>query len=104
MGRRQDLNQILVELYDANVTPCVKYQPGPGITLTYPAIVYKLDDMPSIWANNLPYKWEHRYEVKIIDRDPESKLREKMIALPMCRFSQTYVVNNLHHFVFEIYY
>ena len=104
MGRRQDFHAILVSQYDGNVKPCVKYQPGPSVTLTYPAIVYRLDDMPSRWANNFPYNWDHRYEVTVIDRDPESSLREKLIALPLCTFTRAYTVNNLYHFVFEIYY
>lgn len=104
MGRRQDFHNILVSLFDDDTTPCVKYQPGPSITLTYPAIVYKLDDMPSIFANNKPYHWDHRYEVQVIDRSPESKLREKMIQLPLSRFSGAFVSDNLYHFIFEIYF
>jgi hypothetical protein len=104
MGRRQDFHAILVSLFDPGVKACVKYQPGPSVTLTYPCMVYKLNDMPSIWANNLPYHWEHRYELQVIDRDPDSKLREKVIALPMCRFARSFVADNLHHYVFDIYY
>ena len=107
MGQRQDFHEILVHQYDflgEPATPCVKYQPGASITLTYPAIVYKLSDIPSIFADNKPYHWDHRYEVQVIDRNPESKLRELLVQLPMCRFSNSFVVNNLHHYVFEIYY
>ena len=104
MGRRQDFHAILESLYEPYETPCVKYQPGPSITLSYPAIIYKLDDMPSIFANNRPYHWDHRYAVTVIDRSPESKLREKMIQLPMCKFSRAFVSDNLHHFTFEIYF
>ena len=105
MGRRQDLHAILVKLFDGiRVKPCVKYQPGPSVTLTYPAIVYKLDDIPSIFANNKPYHWDHRYQVSVIDRDPESILRERMVQLPMCRYANGFVSDNLYHFVFEIYY
>ena len=104
MGRRQDLHEILMSLFKPCDLPCVKYQPGASVTLTYPAIVYKLDEMPSIYANNRPYHWDHRYEINVIDRNPESYLREKMIQLPMCRFSKHFVADNLHHFVFEMYY
>lgn len=104
MGRRQDFHAILVSLYESGVKPCVKYQPGPSVTLTYPAIVYKLNDIPSNWANNNPYHWDHKYEVTVIDRDPDSSLREKVVALPMCRFKTAFASENLHHFVFDIYY
>lgn len=111
MGRRQDLHAILVRLFngvigtsDKYVKPCVKYQPGPSTSLTYPAIVYKLDDIQNIYANNRPYLNNHRYEVQVIDRDPESELRNRMINLPLCSFSRSFVSDNLYHFVFEIYY
>lgn len=112
MGQRQDLHAILVSLFDGVIDPntgkcirpCVKYQPGSTTTLSYPAIVYKLDDIPSIFANNRPYHWDHRYELQIIDRDPESPIREKAIQLPMCKFARAFVSDNLHHFVFNIYY
>lgn len=104
MGRRQDLHAMLVSLFDEFTPACVKYQPGPSVTLTYPAIIYKLDDMPSIYANNRPYHWDHRYQVTVIDRSPESVLRERLIQFPMTRFSRAFVNDNLYHFVFEIYY
>lgn len=104
MGRRQDLHAQLVNLFDQYARPCVKYQPGPSVTLTYPAIVYKLDDIPTNFANNRPYIFNHRYEVQIIDRDPESILRDRMVQLPMCKFTNNFVSDNLYHYVFEIYY
>ena len=105
MGRRQDFHLILERLYKGlQGTPCVKYQPGPSVTLTYPAILYKLNEMPSEFADNRPYHWEHRYEVQVIDRKPDSKLRERVIMLPMCRFRTAYTVENLYHFVFDIFY
>lgn len=112
MGQRQDLHAQLISLYDGiidpitqrHIQPCVKYQPGPSTTLTYPAIVYKLDDIQSIFANNFPYIQDHRYEVQVIDRDAESKLRDRVVKLPMCRFANVFVSDNLYHYVFEIYY
>lgn len=110
MGQRQDFHGILEKQYNGliydgqTVSPCVKYQPGPSVTLKYPAIVYKLNDMPGNWANNLPYHWEHRYEVQVIDRKADSPLRERLIALPMCRFRSAYTAENLYHFVFDIFY
>ena len=112
MGRRQDLHAILVSLFKGIIDPisgkiikpCVKYQPGAGTTLTYPAIIYKLDDIPSIYANNKPYHQDHRYQIQVIDRDAESKLRDRMVQLPMCKFSDVYVSDNLYHYIFNIYY
>lgn len=112
MGRRQDFHAILEALYDDQITdangqiasPCVKYQPGASVKLTWPAIVYKLSDMPSVWANNLPYHWDHKYEVQVIDRKADSVLRERVIALPMCKFVRSMVVDNLYHYTFNVCY
>ena len=110
MGRRQDFHRILEKQYeglmydDHYLKPCVKYQPGPSVTLSYPAIVYKLNDIPSNFADNLPYHWDHKYEVQVIDRKADSKLRERIVGLPMCKFRNAYTIDNLYHFVFEIYY
>ena len=104
MGRRQDFHAILASQFKDPDEPCVKYQPGPSITLTYPAIIYRLDDMPSNWANNYPYHWDHRYEVQVITRKPDIYLCRKLMAMQMCKFSRVYTADNLYHYVFEIYY
>ena len=109
MGRRQDFHAILVSQYDGlvcdgrAVKPCVKYQPGPSVTLDYPAIVYKLSDLPGEYADNDPYHWVHRYEVQVIDRKADSELRERVRAIRGCRFKTSYTVENLYHYAFEIF-
>lgn len=82
----------------------VHYQPSSNTQLIYPCIVYKLDDMPVMHANNLPYHWDHAYVLTVIDRDPESVFREKIAELPMCKFQRFFVADNLNHYVFKIYY
>lgn len=81
----------------------VYYQPPASVRLQYPCVVYRLDDMPIIHANNRPYHWDHAYQLTVIDRDPESEIREKMAELPTCRFQRAYVADNLHHYVFRVY-
>jgi len=82
----------------------VYYQPPASKKLMYPCVVYRLDDMPSMYANNLPYRWDHVYQLTVIDRDPESVVREKMAELPTARFKRSFVSDNLNHYVFSIYY
>ena len=81
----------------------VYYQPAASVKLKYPCVVYKLEDMPPIHANNTPYHWNHVYQVTVIDRDPESAFREKIAELSTCRFSRAFVADNLYHFVFRVY-
>jgi len=104
MDRRPELQQMLESLY-INGNPHVYYQPPKDQVIKYPCIVYKLDDMPAIHANNQPYLWGHKYQVTVIDRNPESPLRERIAALPTCRMKTApYERDNLHHFVFSLYY
>ena len=104
MGQRSELHLLLKSLY-INGDPHVYYQPPKDQEIKYPCIIYKLDDMPAIHADNNPYLWGHRYQVTVIDRNPESPLRERVVALPTARMQTSpYVKDNLHHFVFSIYY
>lgn len=81
----------------------VYYQPKASVLIDYPCVVYKLSDMPSMHADNFPYHLHHVYQVTVIDRDPESKIREKIAELPTCRFTNSFISDNLYHFVFKVY-
>ena len=92
------------ELIKQEAKEHVYFQPPASKKLKYPCVVYKLDDMPSLYANNRPYHWDHVYQLTVIDRDPESVIREKIAELPTCRFQRFFVSDNLNHYVFKIYY
>lgn len=102
MDQRLDLHNKLKNCFTTG-TPYVYFQPPKNQQMNYPCIVYKLDDMPSFHANNLPYMWNHRYELTVIDRNPESPLRESVQALSTAKMKTSFVKDNLHHFVFSIY-
>lgn len=104
MDRRPEFQTVLKNQFGSSVTPHVYFQPPESVRLVYPCIVYKLDDIPAVHANNKPYHWNHRYEVTVIDKDPDSVLREQVKTLPTCRFARAFTSDNLHHYVFEIYY
>lgn len=104
MERRNELHQVLKSLFGSD-KPHVYYQPPKDQQIIYPCIVYKLDDMPAIHANNSPYGIGHRYQITVIDRDPESRLREEVSKLPTCRMrTSPYSKDNLHHYVFTLFY
>lgn len=100
MGRKRiDLHRTLME-----ICSFCRYQPGPNISLSYPCILYELTDMPVRHADNLPYYVGHTYQLTVIDRDPESAVREAVSRLPRCRFVRAFDNDNLHHYVFQIDY
>ena len=107
MGRRIDLQMKLAELmapYAQLGLSCVYYQPPASVKLVYPCIIYTLDKIDTRHADNNPYIQKERYSLTVIDRDPDSEVMELVKKLPMCTFDRHYTADNLHHFVFTIYY
>lgn len=80
------------------------FQPPESVRMNYPAIVYALDDIPGLYANDGVYLSGRKYTLTAIDKDPDSPLIGKVSALPTCRFVRTYQADNLNHWIFQIYY
>ena len=99
MGQRIDLQQVL-----ERIAPQVYFQPPETMKLVYPCIVYSLDNIDISHADNLPYKHLKKYQITIIDKNPDSSLPDAVSKLRSCRFSRHFTADNLHHFVFTIYY
>ena len=101
MARRADL-QILLEsiLGSRNVY----YDPPESIRMNYPAIRYKRSKIANTFANNSVYKQNNRYEIIVMYYDPDSELPGIISRLPMCAHDREYVVDNLHHDVFTLYF
>jgi hypothetical protein len=72
--------------------------------MTYPCIVYERDNADTIFANNSPYRYTKRYQVTVIERDPDSGIPGELAKLPMCTFSRHFTADNLHHDVFTLYF
>ena len=102
MDRRPSLQTTLENLFDRN--PHVYFQRPSGNNMDYPCIVYNVSDIHVMHADNGYYADQHAYELTVIDRDPDSNLREKVARLPRCRFARFFVNDNLNHFVFSIIY
>lgn len=102
MDVRPKLQQKLETLFKR--TPHVYHQPPASVKLEYPCIVYKMTGIPGRHADNLRYFENREYQLTVIDTDPDSKLREKVMNLKWCRFIRSYVSDNLYHFVFELKY
>lgn len=102
MDRRPTLHQMLKGLFESD--PHVYHQ-GPGSSqMVYPCIVYKLSGMPSGHADNIRYIDRREYEIKVIDRNPDSILREKVAKIQSCRFIRSFISDGLNHFVFNLNY
>lgn len=90
--------------YLKTLTDNVYYQQPSSTLMKYPAIVYKLNRSQKLHADNDPYLKFNQYVVTVIDRDPDSELRDAVENMKMCSFDRSFTSDNLNHFVFTLYY
>lgn len=101
MGTRLDLHEALCDLLGSRN---VYFQAPEDGRLKYPCIIYSLKDVDIQHADNLPYKWLDCYQLTLIDSDPDTRTRKRIERLPRVRFSNKFTSDNLHHFVYQLYY
>jgi hypothetical protein len=80
------------------------FQEPPANMMEYPCIVYSVDNRNTAFANNLPYRSIKRYQVTVIDENPDSKIPDAVAALPTSTFSTRFKASNLNHEVYSIYF
>lgn len=101
MVRRLQLQTLLEGILG---TSNVYFQPTANVQMKYPAIIYKRDTADTEFAGNNPYRYTKRYQVTVIDRNPDSDIPDKVAALPMCLFNRFFTADNLNHDVFNLYF
>lgn len=101
MAQRLDLQEILVDLLGSRN---VYFQPPPNIVMEYPCVVYRRENMVIHHANDHPYKHKKRYQITVIDRNPDSLIPDKVAQLPTCAFDRFYTADNLNHDVFQLFF
>lgn len=100
MGSRLELHEELVEL-----VPRAYYQPPATVRMQYPCIVYHLNDIRSRYADNFSYTSLKSYLLTYISQTVDDVVVTKILeSFPYCRFDRYYTADNLHHYVFELYY
>lgn len=101
MDRRFELQNILESIMSGNK---VYFQPPETIRISYPCIIYEEQPKIHIYADNTTYKNSKCYQITLIDRDPDCVYREKLEMLSYVKCNRIFSMNNLHHFVYTIYY
>jgi hypothetical protein len=97
--RRLEL-QTMLEQFASNVY----YQPPPNLSMAYPCVVYQRDNALTKFADNNPYSHEIRYQITVIDRDPDSVIPGKVAMLPKTLFNRYFAADGLNHNVYVTYY
>lgn len=82
----------------------VYFQPTNNTKLNYPCIIYKRDYAYTEYADNDPYRYCKRYQITVIDRDPDSPYPDKIAGLPMSTFNRFFTADNLNHDVFNVFF
>lgn len=81
----------------------VYFQPPESLMINYDAIVYSLDGVETLKANNKNYKLNKAYKLTHIHEDPDSEIHETLLSLPYCKFDRRFVSDNLYHDVYTLY-
>jgi hypothetical protein len=102
MARRLELHALLLDL--AKDYASVYFQPPASIVMQYPFIVYNRFTGTTIFADGKPYKHTKRYQLTIIDGDPDGPLNDLVSDLPMCTYNRSFTTDNLNHDVYNIYF
>jgi hypothetical protein len=98
---RLDL-QSLLEGLQAGVS--VYFQPPENVAIQYPAIIYNRDLQQTFFADNSPYYRKTRWQITVIDRDPDSALPDLVSALPLSRFVRHFTTSGLNHDIYDVYF
>ena len=102
MASRLELHEELCELLG---TRNAYFQPPDSVKMKYRCIKYSLSGINQKRANNKNYLNRNRYELIVIDQNPDSELPQKILDhFPMSSFERSYTADNLNHFVISLYY
>ena len=82
----------------------VYFQPPTNIQMQYPCIVYSRDGTSLDHANNELYRHAKRYQVTVIDRDPDTVFADVVERLPYSAFERFFAVDDLNHYVYNLFF
>ena len=98
-----ELHDILQEIIGINNK--VYYQPPENVQMKYPCIVFERSNALNQYADNNPYIKTKRYMIKLITRTADNdEFVDQIMELPMCTYDRRFIIDNLVHDVFNIYF
>jgi hypothetical protein len=101
MGTRPEFQAVLEALQDG---VSVYFQPPENAGMQYPAIVYNRDFQYAAYADNALYSRKTRYQVTVIDKDPDSFIPDLVALLPLSRYVRHFTTANLNHDIYDVYF
>lgn len=107
MAERLDLHDAFIDVLGTREAEQsrVYFNPPASVKMLYPCIKYSLSGINMSKANDKIYRSTNRYQVIVIDPDPDSDIHMSILhRFPMCSFDTEYVADNLNHKVLTLYY
>lgn len=80
----------------------VCYQPPESVKLSYPCVVYMLDNVVAYHADDRAYRRTNRYSVTLMTKNPVPDELEQLLDLQGASFDRHFVSDNIHHFALNI--
>jgi hypothetical protein len=99
MRPRSELHTLLKTLSEN-----VYFQPPETVSMIYPCIVYERSNAATRFADDRPYLYDKRYQITVIDKNPDSSIPDQIAKLPQCVFNRHFRADNLNHDVFVMYF
>lgn len=81
----------------------VYFQPPESQKLSFPCVVYRLDDQNDIYADDQTYRRLKRYSLTYITKDPDDPKVDSFDDLRYCSMNRAFTSDNLNHYVYTIY-
>ena len=81
----------------------VYFQPSESVKIKYPCVIYKLDNIPTLDADDLKYKMNTVYQLIYVTKSPTDPNVHKLAMLPRSSFERFYTIDELNHYVYRIY-
>lgn len=101
MASRLDLQTKLEELMGNRN---IYYQPPENLKLGTPRIQYSKTDIESRFADDKKYTNFTRYQIIVVDTEPDNPVIQKILDLPLASFDRHYISDNQNHDVINIYF
>jgi hypothetical protein len=99
MAPRLELQALL-----EGITAHVYFQPPSNLEMQFPCVTYSRDGVSKDHANNELYRHAKRYQVTVIDQDPDTELADQVEKLQYANFERSFAVDDLNHYVFTLYF
>lgn len=96
MTNRLTLHNTLLDILGSS---SVYYNPPESIKMTFPCIVYQLDSLVPVRADNVNYLGYTIYKITVISKQVDHPAVKKILKLPMTRFSTAFTANGFYHYV-----